>query len=151
MFRFKIFISLIIFSSFLFGTSIIKNQTREIEKDIYDLNKLIHQKEKDFNETQLDFYYLTSPSYIEKQIKHLDNKKYIAMEFSKIFLDLSSFINLQNKFVTKDYQNEKFDNWKTKWQKRLTKDSNKLMKLNNQYEEVMFKSVLKYEKVPVKL
>ena len=48
MFRFKILISLIIFSSFLFGTSIIKNQTREIEKDIYDLNKLIHQKEKDF-------------------------------------------------------------------------------------------------------
>tara|TARA_B100000941_G_scaffold282761_1_gene251558 strand:- start:488 stop:817 length:330 start_codon:yes stop_codon:yes gene_type:complete len=107
MFRFKIFISLIIFSSFLFGTSIIKNQTREIEKDIYNLNKLIHQKEKDFNETQLDFYYLTSPSYIEKQIKHLDNKKYIAMEFSKIFLDLSNFISLQNKFVTKDYQNEK--------------------------------------------
>ena len=106
MFRFKIFISLIIFIIFIWHFNI-KKQTREIEKDIYDLNKLIHQKEKDFNETQLDFYYLTSPSYIEKQIKHLDNKKYIAMEFSKIFLDLSSFINLQNKFVTKDYQNEK--------------------------------------------
>ena len=32
MFRLKIFISIIIFSSLLFGTSIIKNQTREIEK-----------------------------------------------------------------------------------------------------------------------
>ena len=31
----------------------------------------------------------------------------------------------------KDYQNEQFDNWKIKWQKRLTKDSKKLMKLSN--------------------
>ena len=31
----------------------------------------------------------------------------------------------------KDYQNDKFNNWKMKWQKRLTKDSEKLMKHNN--------------------
>ena len=31
----------------------------------------------------------------------------------------------------KSYQNEEFDNWKMKWQKRLTKDSKKLMKLSN--------------------
>ena len=31
----------------------------------------------------------------------------------------------------KDYQNDKFNNWKIKWQKRLTKDSEKLMKHNN--------------------
>ena len=31
----------------------------------------------------------------------------------------------------KDYQNDKFNNWKTKWQKRLSKDSEKLMKHNN--------------------
>ena len=31
----------------------------------------------------------------------------------------------------KDYQNEKFNNWRLKWQKRLSKDSDKLMKYNN--------------------
>jgi len=31
----------------------------------------------------------------------------------------------------KDYQNDNFDNWIVKWQKRLTKDSNKLMQQNN--------------------
>ena len=31
----------------------------------------------------------------------------------------------------KNYQNEKFDNWKMKWQKRLGKNSKNLMKLNN--------------------
>ena len=31
----------------------------------------------------------------------------------------------------KSYQNEKFKNWRQKWRKRLTKNSNKLMKHNN--------------------
>ena len=32
---------------------------------------------------------------IEKKIEHLDNDKYFPMEFSKIFLNISSFINLK--------------------------------------------------------
>ena len=32
MFKIKILLSILVFSSFLFGTSIIKNETREIEK-----------------------------------------------------------------------------------------------------------------------
>ena len=107
MFRLKIFISIVIFSSLLFGTSIIKNQTREIEKKIFNISKEIILKERDLNESQLDFSYLTSPSMIDQKIKHLDNKNYFPMEYSKIFLDLSSFINLQNKFVIQLQNNEK--------------------------------------------
>ena len=44
MFRFKIVISIIIFSLFLVGTSTIKNETREIEKKIYNLSKKIIKK-----------------------------------------------------------------------------------------------------------
>ena len=69
MFKIKISISLLIFSSLLFGTSVIKNETREIEKNIDQLNKKINFQEKDFNESQLDYFYLTSPSMIEKRIK----------------------------------------------------------------------------------
>ena len=45
----------------------------------------------------------------------------------------NTFLFLMDKEIDnkKDYQNEKFDNWKVKWQKRLTKDSNKLMQQNN--------------------
>ena len=45
----------------------------------------------------------------------------------------NTFLFLMDKEINnkKDYQNEKFDNWKVKWQKRLTKDSNKLMQQNN--------------------
>ena len=48
-------------------------------------------KEKDLKESQLDFFYLTSPLIIEKKIEHLDANKYFPMEFSNIFLTLFLF------------------------------------------------------------
>ena len=62
MFRSKIIISILIFLILLIITSIIKNQTRIIEKKLYKLNKKITLKEKDINESQLDFYFLSSPA-----------------------------------------------------------------------------------------
>ena len=107
MFKIKIFISIIIFSILLVFTSIIKNQTREIEKKIYNLSKVIFYLEKDMNESQLDYSYLTSPAIIEKKIDHIDNFKYQPMEFSKIFLSMSSFLDLKNKYVIEKTKNEK--------------------------------------------
>ena len=102
MFKIKIIIILLIFSSLLFGTSIIKNETRKIEKNIYQLNKKISQKEKNLNESQLDFFYLTSPSMIEKKIENLDIEQYLPMEYSKIFLSILNFNKLQNKYANQD-------------------------------------------------
>ena len=99
MFKFKILISAGIFSLLLIGTSIIKNQTRELEKNIYNLNKIVNQKEKDLNESELDFSYLSSPLIIEKKVKNLGNFEYFPMDYSKIFLNISSFLKLQNKYV----------------------------------------------------
>tara|TARA_B100000242_G_C42994586_1_gene461841 strand:+ start:421 stop:750 length:330 start_codon:yes stop_codon:yes gene_type:complete len=107
MFRVKIFLSIMVFISLLVCTSVIKNETRDIEKKIYDLVKIIDIKEKDLNESQLDFSYLTSPAVIEKKIEYLDRNQYQPMEYSKIFLSMSSFLNLQNKFVTQEKKNEK--------------------------------------------
>ena len=97
MFKLKIFTSIVIFSFFLIGTSSIKNETREIEKKINILSENNAKKEKNLNEVQLDFYYLTSPSIMEKKIEHLGIKKYIHMEYSRIFLSIESFKNIQNK------------------------------------------------------
>ena len=71
MLRKKIIILTIVFLVLLIITSIIKNQTRIIEKKIFKLNEIILLKEKDLNESQLDFYFLTSPAEIEKKIKML--------------------------------------------------------------------------------
>tara|TARA_Y100000768_G_scaffold387034_1_gene377025 strand:+ start:1665 stop:2006 length:342 start_codon:yes stop_codon:yes gene_type:complete len=105
--KIKILISITIFSSLLIFTSIIKNQTREIEKKIFYLSKLNNFKNKDLNESQLDFYYLTSPSMIEKRVRDLNFIEYFPMDHSKIYLDISNFIELKKKFVNKNNNNEK--------------------------------------------
>ena len=99
MFKIKIFVSIITFSILLIVTSIIKNQTRETEKKILNLSKIIKIKEKDLNESELDFSYLSSPSIIHDKIKLIDNEKYVTMEYSKIFLSMSSFLDLQNRLA----------------------------------------------------
>ena len=101
MFKLKIFASVVIFSFLLVGTSIIKNKTRELEKKINYLSKEISLKEKDYKESELDFAYLTSPKMIEKKIDHYDRNKYFPMDFSKIFLNLSTFDNVKKKLVEK--------------------------------------------------
>ena len=106
MFKIKIFISIITFSILLIVTSIIKNQTRETEKKIFNLSKVIKIKEKDLNESQLDFSYLSSPSIIHNKIKLIDKEKYVTMEYSKIFLSISSFLDLQNRLAIQRNQNE---------------------------------------------
>ena len=106
MFKIKIFVSIIIFSILLIVTSIIKNQTRETEKKILNLSKIIKIKEKDLNESQLDFSYLSSPMIIHDKIKLIDNEKYVTMEYSKIFLSMSNFLDLQNKLAIQRNQNE---------------------------------------------
>ena len=106
MFKIKIFVSIITFSILLIVTSIIKNQTRETEKKILNLSKIIKIKEKDLNESELDFSYLSSPSIIHDNIKLIDNEKYVTMEYSKIFLSMSSFLDLQNRLAIQRNQNE---------------------------------------------
>ena len=118
MFKIKVLISTIIFSFLLIGTSFVKNETREIEKNIYKLNKKIMGKEKDLNESELDFSYLTSPSMIEKRIEHIDNYKYLPIEYSKIFLSISNFIELNKKFAIQEIENEK----KSRKDKNLNKN-----------------------------
>ena len=105
MFKLKIFISVTIFSFLLITTSIIKNQTREIEKKINNLSESIFYKERDIKESQLDYSYLTSPSIIEQKINDLGLHDYSPMEYSKIFLNISNFLNLENKFVIQQNQN----------------------------------------------
>ena len=107
MFKSKLIISTIIFISFLIFTSIIKNETRIIEKKILNLNSKILSKEKDINETQLDFYYLTSPKEIENKLNIIGFDNYQPIAHSKIFYTISDFINMENKITNLRNLNEK--------------------------------------------
>ncbi len=105
--KLKLLISVGIFAILISITSAIKNQTRIIEKDISKLNKRISILKKDLNETQLDFYYLSSPKNLSKKLKNLDLVVYMPMDLSRIYLSYNDFINFQNRMSTLDKSNEK--------------------------------------------
>ena len=107
MFKAKITLSFLILLIFLIVTSIIKNQTRGLEKKIIQLNNKISLNEKDLNESQFDFYYLTSPVVIEKKVENLNYNNYLPMEYSKIFLNTRKFKDLENQYAIKKKEYEK--------------------------------------------
>ena len=107
MFNMKFIISVSIFISFLIFTSVVKNKTRVIEKHIFDINKKISIKKKDINETQLDFYYLSSPAIIEKKLEKIGMNNYQPIKYSNIFFNISEFNQIQNKISNLKSSNEK--------------------------------------------
>ena len=97
MFNKKIFLSLSIFIILMVFTSIIKTQTRMIEKNIFLAEKRIGNLETNFYEAQLDYYYLTSPDYISKKISQYSNQEYQSMKYSRIYLNFDQFLEDQKK------------------------------------------------------
>jgi hypothetical protein len=107
MFRKKFIFSTIIFVVFLIITSVIKNKTRVIEKQISNYKVKILLKKKDINEAQLDFHYLTSPAEIEKKLSMIGLNDYEPIKYSSIFFDISDFTKIQNKISNLKNKNEK--------------------------------------------
>ena len=105
--KLRLFISLGIFAFLISIISAIKNQTRIIEKDISKKNKRIAILEKDLNETQLDFFYLSSPENLSNKITKMDFVDYVPMDFSRIYLSYDDFINFKNKISILKKNNEK--------------------------------------------
>ena len=96
----KVFISISVFSILLVFTSFIKNQTRILEKRIEKIDGKIILLKKDFHETELDYFYLSSPHILSKKIKDLAFVEYIPMEFSRIYFNYKDFINFEKKITT---------------------------------------------------
>jgi hypothetical protein len=107
MFKAKLITSTFIFILFLIIISIIKNKTRIIEKEISKLNLEIASKEKDINETQLEYFYLTSPAQIEKRLKIIGFNEYQPIRQSKIYFNVFDFVNLEKKISKLGVSNEK--------------------------------------------
>ena len=105
--KIKLIISIGIFSILLSIASAIKNQTRIIEKSIYKIDRKIATIEKDLYETELDYFYLSSPHNLSKKIKDLALIEYIPMDFSRIYFNYKDFIDSQKKITILKTNNEK--------------------------------------------
>ncbi len=88
-------------------TSTIKNKTRITEKQISNLTKIILIKEKNLNEAELDFYYLSSPSELEKKINLIGLNNYHPIEYSNIYFKVSDYEKIQNKISNLENSNGK--------------------------------------------
>ena len=107
MLRTKLFFSILIFSILFSVTSIIKTQTRIIEKKITKIQDRIVILERDLHETELDFEYLSSPSSLSKKIKDFALIDYEPLEFSKIYFNFSDFTNNSEKISFKTTNDNK--------------------------------------------
>tara|TARA_B100000780_G_C20926911_1_gene369423 strand:+ start:296 stop:631 length:336 start_codon:yes stop_codon:yes gene_type:complete len=106
MFNKKLFTSFLLFSLFMIFTSIVKTQTKLLEKDILKYQKKVALLENNIYEAQLDYSYLTSPGYISNNIKLYSDFDYSTIKFSKIYFSLEQFLEEENK-TTKKFANEK--------------------------------------------
>ena len=97
MFNQKLFFSIFIFTFFLIITSLVKNQSRIIEKQIKGLNSNIIAKEKNISEAEMEFSYLSSPNAIEKKFNSKNLEKFEPIKHSKIFYDFNDFNTLEKK------------------------------------------------------
>ena len=88
----KLIISVSVFSLLLFCTSVIKNKTRVIEKNIEFYEKQIFNLKKELFESQLDFNYLTSPKKLQEKLSFLTSDQYQNLSISNIYLDYKNFI-----------------------------------------------------------
>ena len=107
MFKINLIVSIFVFSILLIITSVVKNKTRIIEKNIYKIDRKIAAIEKDLHETQLDYFYVSSPGYLSKKIKQLDFIEYKPMDFSRIYFSFRDFNDSQKKITILKIDNEK--------------------------------------------
>ena len=97
MFKTKFIISMSIFVIFLIITSVIKNKARVLEKQISNLKKNVLMKEKNVNEAELDFYYLSSPVELEKKLNLIGLNNYQPIKYSNIYQNFNELNKIQNK------------------------------------------------------
>ena len=107
MYKTKFIFTSAIFVIFLIITSSVKNKTRIIEKKISNLSLVTLYKKKDVYETQLEFYYLTSPYELERRLNLIDSNNYRPIEYSKIFFGIADYNKLNNKVSNLKKLNEK--------------------------------------------
>tara|TARA_B100000029_G_scaffold113217_1_gene105460 strand:+ start:2285 stop:2605 length:321 start_codon:yes stop_codon:yes gene_type:complete len=93
MFKKSITISLSVFFVLMIFTSFVKNNTRNIEKNIERLSLDVSILEQELADTKIDFIYLSSPERLRENLSYLSSKEYFSYDYSRIFLSTQDFLN----------------------------------------------------------
>ncbi len=116
---------LITLISGLIFTSLIKNKTRLLEKELLYLDKEINILSSDLSEANLDFHYLTTPERISLLAKNFLNENFIYYKESQIKKlikpkkDLVILKKLKNDYTFSQLNTNEFTNKKTNVTKEI--------------------------------
>jgi len=101
----KLIISLI-YLSFFIAIPIVKNESRQIEKQIQIYEGQIFSLEKNLLDANLEYQYLSSPAVLSDKVEKNLNQKYNSLDLSQIYLSIENFKSEQKK-ITRILINEK--------------------------------------------
>ena len=109
MFNKKIYVASLLFFILLIFTSFIKNETRLLEKKIYNLNHKISKLRHELHEARVEYSYLSSPKYLFNKLSEFSNEKYVPRSSSEIYLNLSDLLEhqYQKTKINVDHDKEK--------------------------------------------
>ena len=92
----KLIISLI-YLSFFIAIPIVKNESRQIEKQIQIYEGQIFSLEKNLLEANLEYQYLSSPAVLSDKVEKNLDQKYNSLDLSQIYLSIENFKSEQKK------------------------------------------------------
>ena len=92
MFKKSLIFSLTVFFTLMIITSLIKNKTRNLEKEIEKINKEVALLEKELSESEIDYIYLSSPKKLKKYLSTLGKEEYLSFDYSRIFFSTEQFL-----------------------------------------------------------
>ena len=92
MFKKSLILSLTVFFTLMIITSVIKNKTRNLEKEIEKINKEVAFLEKQLSDAEIDYIYLSSPKKLTKYLSTLSEEEYLSFDYSRIFFSPEQFL-----------------------------------------------------------
>ena len=92
MFKKSLIFSLTVFFTLMIITSLIKNKTRNLEKEIEKINKEVAFLEKQLSDAEIDYIYLSSPNKLKKSLSALGKEEYLSFDHSRIFFSIEQFL-----------------------------------------------------------
>ena len=94
-------------------TSVIKNKSRNLEKEISKINKEIFTLDKLISDAEIDFAYLSNPEKLSEKLELSNNDKYQIFDSSRIFFSINHFLE-QDLQETKFLNKNNLKQWKLK-------------------------------------
>ncbi len=92
MFNRPIIILFSIFFLLILSASVIKNKSRNLEKEIFKLKSDILLLEKHINDAEVEYIYLSSPEILIKNLDQLNKNQYSTQKPNRIFYSTDQFV-----------------------------------------------------------